>query len=353
MKRRLLALGLALILVSILVACSKEPGDVDIPEPGTEEPRPGTDDETFKIGIVTDKHFSYEGLMNVERDLGVEIGYQEYEDLGDSISSFESLLDDDYDLIWGLDYILAEAIKIAATDNPDRLFGLVDYSYGEDIPNNLVEIAFKSEESSFLVGYIAGKMTKTDKVGFVGGVEEDITWEFDYGFQAGVKYAAKELGKDIDVLSRYIGNFSDVDKGNTLATNMYQQGRDIVFHAAGEAGVGIISAAKEEDKWVIGFDRDQSHEAPEHVLTSAIKRVDIGIHKVIESLIAEEFPGGETVAYGLQDDGAVDIAPTSSKHVPAEILDRVEELKQEIIDGKIVVPFNEGTYEVYMMDLNN
>ena len=145
-------------------------------------------------------------------------------------------------------------------------------------------------------------------------------------------------------------NPSQITKGKAITTNMYQQGADIVFHAAGDVGTGVIEAAKEQDKWVIGVDRDQNYLAPEHVLTSAMKRVDVGVYNVVKDLKEGNFPGGETVVYGLEE-GAVDIAPTSDKHVPQELLDEVEELKQTIISGEIDVPVNEETYNEFMKTL--
>lgn len=366
MNKKWLALGLALILMFTLVACSGGEDPVEDSAPDTEEETPDTPDtgdaeETYKVAMVTDEggvsdqsfnQSAWEGLQQAAEDFdNIEVSYQESHQDADYAPNFETVLDAGNDLMWGIGYKLADAVMDAATNNPDKLYGIVDSAFGDDTPDNVVGVVFKAEQPSFLVGYIAGMMTETDQIGFVGGIEGDVIWGFDYGFQAGVQYAAKEQGKDIDVLSQYLESFSDTTKGKATATNMYQQGRDIVFHAAGGAGDGVIEAAKEQDKWVIGVDRDQSYLAPEHVLTSAMKRVDVGVYNVIELLSKGEFPGGETVVYGLQDGGAVDIAPTSDEHVPAELLERIEELKQEIIDGKIVVPFNEETFEVYMEEL--
>lgn len=366
MNKKWLALGLALVLMFTLVACGQKEdvgSEEPAPAPSTEEPAKEPEEpagETFKVAMVADEggvndqsfnQSAHEGLLAAEKDLGVEIDYQESHEVADFAPNFETLLDAGNDLIWGVGFKLADATLEAATNNPDTLYGIVDFSYGDDTPDNVVGVLFKAEQPSFLVGYIAGMMTETDKVGFVGGIPGDVIWGFDYGYQAGVQYAAKELGKEIDVLSQYAESFSDSGKGKAIATNMYQQGRDIVFHAAGGVGDGVIEAAKEQDKWVIGVDRDQSDMAPEHVLTSAMKRVDVGIYNVVKMLTEGEFPGGQTMIYGLEDGGAVDIAPTSDKHVPAEILEKVEELKQEIIDGKIVVPFNEETFEVFMEEL--
>lgn len=349
MKKKLSVLSVLVVLVLSLMLTGCGGGDTTT-----------TDGEALKIAMVTDEggvndqsfnQSAWEGLEQAKSDLGVTVSYQESQQEADFAPNFETLLDGGNDLVWGIGYKLADAAKAAAEANPDTKFGIVDFSYGDETPENMVGVVFKAEQPSFLVGYIAGKMTETDKVGFVGGIEGDVIWGFDYGYQAGVKYAAQELGKDIEVLSQYADSFGDAAKGKSIATNMYQQGMDIVFHAAGGVGDGVIEAAKEQDKWVIGVDRDQNYMAPEHVLTSAMKRVDVGVYNVTKELQDGAYKGGQTVVYGLADGGAVDIAPTSDKHVPAEILEEVEALKQLIIDGEIEVPFNAETYEAWLETL--
>lgn len=364
MKKKWLTLGLVLVLIFTLSACGKKDQVTDNnPIPDSQEKTPDSgktsiEVETYKVAMVTDEggvsdqsfnQSAWEGLLRAEKDFdNLQVSYEEANEDGDYGLSFEAVLEDDNYLMWGIGYKFADTVMEAAINNPDKLYGIVDFSFGNDSPDNLVSLVFKAEQPSFLVGYIAGKMTKTDKVGFIGGIEGDSNWEFDYGFQAGVRYAAKEVGKDIDVLSQYVDSFSDWQKAKNIARNMYKEGIDIIFHAAGGAGNGVIEAAKEQDKWVIGSDRDQNYLAPNNVLTSAMKKVDVGIYNVIELLTKGEFAGGETLVYGLQEGGSVCIAASSDKNVPKEILTRVEELKQEIIEGKIVVPFNEETYGVYI-----
>lgn len=350
MKKRLLALLLIGVLAFSLVGCS-----------GSEEETPAEGNEsageTLKIGMVTDEggvhdqsfnQSAWEGLELAEEEFGIEASYVESQNDGDFAPNFETMLEADNDLVWGIGFKLADAIMEAATNNPDQRYAIVDHSFGDDTPENVVCVMFKAEQPSFLVGYIAGHMTETNNVGFVGGVAGDIIWGFDYGFHAGVQYAAKELGKEIEIQRQYAESFSDVSKGKAIATQMYQQGADIVFHAAGDVGTGVIEAAKEQDKWAIGVDRDQNYLAPDNVLSSAMKRVDVGVYNVVEELVNGNFAGGETITYGLADGGAVDIAPTSDMHVPQEILDTIEELKQMIVDEDIVVPFNEDTYNDYL-----
>ncbi|MCF6460935.1 BMP family lipoprotein [Clostridium sp. Cult3] len=361
MKKRLLAFLLIAVLAFGIVGCGNKGETPEEPEDsiGTEDEAPEeTPESDIKVAMVTDEggvhdqsfnQSAWEGLEEAEKDLGVKVSYVESQQDADFAPNFETLLDAENDLIWGIGFKLSDALLDAATNNTDQLYAIIDFAY-EDTPDNVVGVVFKAEQPSFLVGYIAGKMTETNKVGFVGGIAGDVIWGFDYGFQAGVQYAAKELGKEIEILNQYAESFSDVSKGKAIATQMYQQGADIIFHASGDTGNGVIEAAKEQDKWAIGVDRDQNYLAPDNVLTSAMKRVDVGVYNVVKELVDGNFPGGQTVVYGLEE-GAVGIAPTSDQHVPAEILEEVEGIEKKIIDGEIEVPFNEETFEEFMKTL--
>lgn len=300
-------------------------------------------------GGVNDQSFNqsaWEGLQRAEQELDINASFQESKQDSDYAPNLETLLDSGNSLIWGIGFKMGEAIKEAAKQNPNQKYAIIDFAYGDETPANVVGVVFKAEQASFLVGYIAGKMTKTNKVGFVGGMKGFVIDGFDYGFHAGVKYA----NKDAEVIRQYADSFTDAAKGKSIATSMYQQGADIVFHAAGGVGDGVIEAAKEKGKWAIGVDRDQNYIAPDNVLTSAMKRVDNGIFNVVKDLKEGNWKGGSTISYGLAE-GGVDIAPTSSKHVPKNILDEVDNIKKDIIAGKIAVPANEKSYNDFMSKL--
>ncbi|MDC7239819.1 MAG: BMP family ABC transporter substrate-binding protein [Spirochaetales bacterium] len=297
------------------------------------------------VGGVNDQSFNqsaWEGLQKAKMDLGIEVSYKESKQNADYMPNMESALDEDIDLIWGIGFMMADAILEAAQNNPDQKYAIIDNDYGADTPDNLVGVVFDAEQASYLVGYIAGRMTKTGKVGFIGGIKFALIEEFEYGFKAGVKQA----GADIEIFTQYAESFTDAAKGKSIANSMYQQGADIIFHAAGGVGNGLIEAAKEQGKWAIGVDRDQNDLAPDNVLTSAMKRVDNGIYNLSKAMADGEFPGGTTVSYGLAE-GGVGIAPTSSKHVPADILAEVEKLEEMIIAGDFVVPNTADTFAAY------
>ncbi|MBN4062658.1 MAG: BMP family ABC transporter substrate-binding protein [Alkaliphilus sp.] len=295
------------------------------------------------VGGVNDQSFNqsaWEGHQRAEKELGFNVSYLESNQDADYHPNMETLMGAGNDLIWGIGFKMGDTILEAANNNPDQKFAIIDYAYGDDAPDNIVGVLFKEQEPSFLVGYIAGKMTETGKVGFVGGMEFPVIHRFQYGFLAGVAHA----DPSVEVFVQYADSFVDAAIGKAITKQMYLDGADIVFHAAGGVGDGVIAAALEEDKWAIGVDRDQNDLAPDNVLTSAMKRVDNAIFNVAEMLKEGNFPGGETVVIGLAE-GGVGIAPTSDKHVPADLLAEVAELEKKIIAGDIVVPYSEETFE--------
>jgi len=296
------------------------------------------------VGGVNDQSFNqsaWEGLQRAEKELGVKVSYIESKQDADYGPNLATLLDSNIDLIWGIGFKMADGVLDAAKSNPDQKYAIIDFAW-EDTPKNLVGVVFKAEEASFLVGYIAGKMSKTGKVGFVGGMQFPVIWGFEYGFRAGVMQA----NKDAQVLIQYAESFTDAAKGKSIANSMFQQGADIVFHAAGGVGDGVIESAKEQGKWAIGVDRDQNYLAPDNVLTSAMKRVDNAMFNIAKEMAEGKWQGGRTVSYGLAE-GGVDIAPTTSKHVPAELLAEVDALKGRIVGSEIVVPFNKETFATF------
>ncbi len=289
------------------------------------------------VGGVNDQSFNqsaWEGLQRAEKELGVTVNYVESKQDADYKPNMETLLDAKNDLILGIGFKMGEALSESAANNPEQKYAGIDCFFDAPTPN-LVGILFKEQEPSFLVGYIAGKMTKTNKVGFVGGMDFFVIHKFHYGFMAGVKYANPEC----EILVQYADSFTDAAKGKAIANQMYKNGADIVYHAAGGVGDGVIEAAKEQNKYAIGVDRDQNDLAPDNVITSAMKRVDNAIFNLTQTLVNGQFPGGSNVVYGLKE-GGVDIAPSSSKHVPAEILEEVEKIKAQIIAGEIIPPTN-------------
>ena len=297
------------------------------------------------VGGVNDQSFNqsaWEGLQRVEKDFGIKVAYKESKQDADYAPNMETLTDAGFDLIWGIGFLMGDAIKATAQINPDQKYAIIDFAYGPETPKNVTGVVFQEEQPSFLVGYIAGKMTKTNKIGFVGGIKFPLIERFEYGYMAGARMANPKC----EVLSQYAESFTDAAKGKAIANNMYQKGADIVFHASGGVGDGVIEAAKEKGKWAIGVDKDQNFLAPDNVLTSAMKRVDNAIYDVGRKLKDGQWRGGETMVYNLSNEG-VGIAPTSKKHVPADILAEVDQLVARIKKGDFKVPSTKAEFDAF------
>lgn len=307
-----------------------------------EEKNENSKEKDFSVGMVlgeggaNDQSFnqsSLEGLEKAKKDLGIDGIYLESNQDSDYVPNIETFIDKDVDLIIGVGYTTAESMLNVAKMYPDRKFVIIDHNYkeeGQEIPKNMISVTFDEKEASYLVGLIASKMSKGNKVGFIGGMKIPNITRFEEGFEAGIK----SVNSDIKLVSQYANLFDDSSLGKSIANQMYSKGVDIIFSAAGGVGTGAIESAKENNKYAIGVDMDQNSLAPNNVITSAMKRVDIGVFDIISKIKGGSFEGGKVVVYGLKEN-AVGIAPSTSKNVSKEVLNFVENKKQEIIDGKI------------------
>lgn len=330
--KKIATLAMATVVsASLLVGCS-----------GNNE---SASDDKITVAMITDvagvndqsfNQSAWEGLQRAEKELGIEVKYLESKQDSDYATNIETLVDEDVDLILGVGMKLADAIKEGSELYPDQNFVLVD----EEIDaSNVKNILFKAEESAYLAGLIAGKTTKTNNVGFIGGMELPVIDTFKYGYMAGVKAANPEA----KVQAQYANSFTDQAKGKAIANQMYSNGADIVFTCGGDVGTGAIEAAKENGKFAIGVDRDQSDLAPQNVLTSAIKRVDAGVFETVKSYVNGTFEGGTTTTYGLEEN-AVGVPDTTKNLVSQDILDLVEETITKLKNKEITVPKNEEEY---------
>lgn len=288
------------------------------------------------VGGVTDGSFNqsaWEGLQKAEKDLGIKANYIESKQEADYVTNLEQAVDDENDLILATGFPMQQALLDAAKNYPDQKFAIVDVDYGDETPDNVICISFNEEQSGYVVGLVAGKMTKTNKVGFVGGMNNVVIKKFEAGYKAGVKAA----NPDADVLVQYVNSFADQAKGKSIATQMYNNNADVIFACAGDSGLGVLECAKETGKYAIGVDRDQNDIAPDNILTSAMKKVNEGVYTVAENLKGGTFNGGETLVFGLKEEG-IGLAPSTDKNVPQDVIDYVNKQIEKIISGEIIVP---------------
>jgi len=304
---------------------------------GTKDSGSGT---KYKVGMVTDvgglnddsfNASSWDGLEKAKKDLGIEIKAVESKKDADYEPNFRTLLDQKFDLIWGIGFLMGDAITKAAKENPNSKWAIID---AEVAAPNVASVTFKEEEGSFLMGVIAAKTTKTKKVGFVGGMNIPVIEHFDGGFYAGVK----AVDPSIEVIRVYSGTFTDSAKGKADALSIYAKGADVIFHAAGATGQGVIEAAAAQKKYVIGVDKDQNSLAPEYVISSMMKRVDEAIYQVSKQAKEGKFPGGTIVKLGLKENGVGYAPKTLWKVIPAGTQKLVDDYAKAIKDGKFVVP---------------
>lgn len=332
--KKLLSVGLVTVLAgSMLVGCS--------PSKGSKDGNSGGNDKLkvtmiTDVGGVNDQSFNqsaWEGLEKAKKDLGVDVKYIESKQEADYANNIETAIDDGANLVIGVGFKMEKAIGEAAKTYQDQKFALIDADFAGKPPENVESIMFKAEEASYLVGLVAGRLTETNKVGFVGGMEGPVIGIFQAGFTAGVKAAKPEA----EVVSQYANSFADPAKGKSITNQMISKGVDIVFHASGDTGNGVIEAAKEAGKKAIGVDRDQSSVAPETVITSAIKRVDVGVYDTVKNLVDGKFNGGKVTVYGLNEDG-VGIAETTKSNVGPDVIEYVNQQGEKIKSGEIKVP---------------
>ena len=312
------------------------------------------DDKAFSIAMVTDtggvddKSFNqsawkgiqeYGAANNLKKGDG-GFDYLQSEDDSDYAPNLNGLTRRGFDLVFGIGFLMEDAISDIASQQKDTYFGIVDAVVEGD---NVASVLFKEQEGAFLAGVAAAKTTKTGKIGFVGGMDIPVIERFEAGFEQGVA----SVNPDIKVDIQYVASFTDAALGKGAAARMYASGVDVVFHAAGGAGVGVFSEAKElkkaspdKDFWVIGVDSDQYDEgkvddSTNVTLTSMLKRVDIAVQDIANRAKDGKFPGGETIVYGLAEDGV--ILADSRGAISDDILAEIDQVAKDIADGKITV----------------
>lgn len=290
------------------------------------------------VGGVHDNSFNqsaWEGLKKFGRDHGGKVDYLQSQREADYVPNLNQLVKSGHDLTWGIGYTMREAVKQVANQNPEAKIGIIDAEV--DAPN-VKSVTFRENEGGFLAGVVAGMMTKSDKIGFVGGAAIPATTRLEAGFKAGIE----AVNPEAKLVVQYTGVFDAPDKGKKAAATIYNEGADIIFHAAGSTGDGVFAQAKEmreagRHAWVIGVDKDQAKTFGDDItLTSILKRVDVAIYTISKEVQRDAFKGGEVATIGLKENGFG--FPKANPNVPKEVMERVESFKKRIIDGGLTVP---------------
>ncbi|PLS01860.1 BMP family lipoprotein [Neobacillus cucumis] len=345
MKKHQIGLGLSLILAAgtLLAACGKTSDNKQDNTSGN---------KGFSVGMVTDiggvddKSFnqsSWEGLEafgkanNMKKGKG---GYEYVQSTSDSdyTTNLNTLSRQGFDLVYGIGFLMQDAVDQIAKEQKNTKFAIIDSEVKEP---NVASILFKEQEAGFLAGITAAMTTKTNHVGFIGGMENAVIERFQAGYLAGVQAAKPTVKVDV----QYAGAFDKAELGKSIASKMYATGADVIFHAAGGTGNGLFKEAvdlKKKDPnreiWAIGVDRDQSDMGQDVVLTSALKRVNVAVEDTAKKAKDGNFPGGKDILYGLAENG-VGLAPINNKAANKAAIEKaVNEWTDKIKSGTLKVP---------------
>jgi len=286
----------------------------------------------FDMGGKFDKSFNqagYQGAEQWKKESGKN--YLEFEISNDTqrVQAIRRMAERGASPIISIGFAQASALQQVAKDFPKTQFAIIDAKV--DMPN-VQSVLFKEHEGSYLVGAMAALVTKTNKVGFVGGMDIPLIRKFQCGYEQG----AKATNPKIEVFSNMTGTTStawnDPTRGGELAKAQFAKGSDIVFAAAGGTGVGVYQAAKDAGKLAIGVDSNQNHLQPGTMLTSMVKHVDVAVYNVLKAWK----PGVQVL--GLKE-GGVDYAvdANNAKLITPALKTKVDAIKADIIAGKVKV----------------
>ncbi|NYV27884.1 BMP family ABC transporter substrate-binding protein [Streptobacillus felis] len=296
----------------------------------------------YSTGGKGDKSFNdsaYMGIQQAIKDFGIEVSEYEPKDTSDEAKNVlsEYAQTGEYELIIGIGFTITEALIAVGEEYPNQKFVMIDdVIEGKD---NVLSIVYDEQEGTFLTGALAAMMTKTNTIGFIGGVEAPVIYRFATGYFQGAKY----IKPDINVLISYINgsdSFNDPVAAKQLTEVIISKGADVVMHAAGASGSGVFKAVEEMKVYGIGVDSNQDGEVPGYILTSMIKRVDTGVYESIKSVLNNEFKGG--VKYlGVKDNGlGVTDFEFTRDIIGQENIDKINSIIEDIKSGKIVVDPN-------------
>ena len=331
-------------LAAVLVAAAAA---ATLALPGRRESAPGGHRArvglVFDVGGRGDKSFndsSFAGLERAEREIGVQAEVLEPASSEDREAAMRLFAARGFDLVIGVGFIFSTDIVRVARDFPAVHFACVDFTPppGAAAPANVAGLSFHEEQGSFLVGAVAGLLTRTKEVGFVGGMQTPVIRRFEAGYRAGVRAVCQ----DCEVRAAYAGTtpdaFKDPATGKAIAIAEIAAGADVLYHAAGATGHGVLEAAHDARRMAIGVDADQHDEMPDTVVTSMVKRADVAVFDTIRATVEGRFDGGMHV-FGVAD-GAVDYVHEGphAARLPPEVVARVEGLRGEIASGAIAVP---------------
>lgn len=367
--RSIIAAGLMLTMAAMITAC----GSSSTSSAGTGTTGAAAESGQtgggagLKVGIVLttsgkgDKSFNdsaIAGLDKAKAELGIEYKEVQPKEASEIEKSIENLANAGYQVIFTVGFNTATALTNVAPNYPDTKFVIIDHDFKDGFKDNLKSLLFKEEEGSFLAGVLAAEQSTTNVVGFVGGMESPLIQKFEVGFEAGVKAAKPDAEVLIQYVSSDASGFNNPSRAKEITLNMISKNADVIYHAAGGSGQGMLDAANEKGIIAIGVDSNQNWVKPGTVIASMLKRVDFAVYDVVKAEIDGTLEMGGAQVYGLDSNGVslTDLTELTGeetngiseadqqkiKDIKATISDdtkaRIEDFKAQIIEGKLTVP---------------
>lgn len=317
-----------LITLLVVVACQPTAApDVDTPE---------EIEETVSVVFLLTQPLApfesdiWDWIQQAEEDGYVsETRLIEMREPAEYESTVRQVSEQGFDVVISTFFFVKEAMNNVAPDFPETHYVLV-YEPNEMEHENMLGILYEVQEGSYVCGVVAGHMTETGRVGFIGGDNSPGIVKFLAGYEAGVKSVDPDIVVDI----AFAGTFADPDRGYEIALSQYQSGSDIIMHAANMTGLGVFRAAEEINNYAVGVDIDQSDRAPDHIICSALSNPGMSVYNAVVSVATGEWEGG-TLYWGVEH-GAPAVALTDL--VSDEVKEEALEAEAEIISGEIVPP---------------
>ena len=350
LTRRIAALIAALALVMgafVFAGCGE---DEEEPAGGGSAAQQEEEKPAIKVGMVTDigglddrsfNQLANEGLERAKSELGVEIRVLTSDQNSDYVPNLSSLAQQQFDLVIGVGFLMGDALNTVATRFPETNFAIIDFPQAalKDKPTNVRGLLFRENEAGYLAGTVAGLYVKDQGgdqvVSAVGGQKVPAVDAYIAGYMAG----AEAANPDVEVLSAYSQDFVDQAKCKEVALNQISEGSQVVFQVAGGCGLGALDAASERGVSGIGVDADQGY-LGDHILTSALKKVDVAVFNTIQQAQEGTFQGGEDTVFDVAS-GAVGLGEVADD-VPGDIVSQVQAVQEQIAAGDVEIPETVG-----------
>jgi basic membrane protein A and related proteins len=294
--------------------------------------------ERVKIGIMLsdvglgDQSFSdaaFAGLAKARDELDILFDYRELQTVGTYEKGFTELVEEGNDIVIGLGFMVLEDLEKVAKKYPDQQFILVDSVSQLD---NITSITFKEEQGSFLAGAVAGMVTKSNIVGFVGGADVPLIHKFKAGFEQGVK----TVNPEAEVKVSYANDFGNAELGGKIASGMINEGADVLYAAAGFTGVGVLKEAQFKKKFAIGVDSDQYFFAEKAIITSMLKNVDVALYETVKEFQEEKKLKAKQIELGINEKG-IGLAPIRVIKLTPEQEKRLEDLETKLSSNELSI----------------